>query len=329
MMPHWNELTFIWGWCFLLLPLPLLVRYLMRPVEQSMLGALKVPFFEQLATYHAMRKPGLNQIVLLSLSWILLITALARPTWVGDKIPLPVEGRDVMLALDLSGSMRERDLAGGRLNRLDVVKAAADEFISRRQGDRLGLIFFSDRAYLQSPLTFDTQVVNELLKEAQVGLTGQSTAIGDAIAIGIKRLREQPVKEKKDSRVLILLTDGANTAGMMSPIQATALASKIGIKIYTIGVGSQQTSFFGRRNELDEKTLTEIAKATGGKYFRATDAQTLDAIYREIDKLEPVSSEPIYVRPERVLFYYPALVALILCGLLALFNALPSTILRK
>ncbi len=307
-------MTFLWIWMFALLPLPLVIRYLSKKEnnnESALNGALNVPFFatlqSQVGNTANKEKTSWGKWLLLSLAWVLLVTALARPAFVGKEIPLPAEGRDLMLAIDLSGSMSERDL-GTRANRLSVVKQAADDFISKRKGDRLGLILFSDRAYLQSPLTFDRQVVQSLLQEAQVGLTGQKTAIGDAIAVALKRLKDRPKNDKnaeKDSRVLVLLTDGANNAGVMQPLKAAQLAKKLGIKIYTIGVGGTGQVIntpFGRQriatSDLDEKTLRQIAQLTGGKYFRATDAQGLNEIYQDINQLEPVVGEPIFVRPE-------------------------------
>lgn len=333
-------MTFLWLWAFLLLPLPWLVYRFSKPQDTGTSGALRVPFFRQLRqqlgnTPSTQAKPPLWKWAVLSLAWLCLLTALARPALVGREIPLPVEGRDIMLAIDLSGSMQARDL-GTRQNRLDVVKSAAEQFIDARKGDRVGLILFSDRAYLQAPLTFDRQAVADLLQEAQVGLTGQQTAIGDAIAIGLKRLSNSKVETKTDSRVLVLLTDGANNAGVMLPLQATELAKNLGIKIYTIGVGGEGQVIntpFGRQrianSELDEQTLQQIAELTGGRYFRATDAKGLQSVYQDIDQLEPIVGEPIFVRPEVALFYYPAAAALgLLCLLLGL-SSLPNTAINK
>ncbi len=338
-------MTFLWIWMFALLPLPWVIRYVSarrdkQADESALNGALNVPFFAQLQNQvgntKAQEKTSWFKWLLLSLAWVLLVTALARPALVGKEIPLPAKGRDLMLAIDLSGSMDERDL-GTRANRLAVVKQAADDFISKRKGDRLGLILFSDRAYLQAPLTFDRQVVQSLLQEAQVGLTGQKTAIGDAIAVALKRLKDRPKNDKngeKDSRVLVLLTDGANNAGVMQPLKAAQLAKKLGIKIYTIGVGSKNrvvNTPFGRQrvaSDLDEKTLTQIAQLTGGKYFRATDAKGLNAIYKDIDALEPVEGEPVFVRPEVALYYYPAGAALALLMLFMLLQVLPQAFLN-
>lgn len=322
-LAQWREVSFVWWWVLLLLPLPLLFRYVLKPRQRGVAGALKVPFFTHVVSrnsQHQRPQRGGWSLLWLALMWLLLVVAMARPTLMGDTIPLPAEGRDVMLAIDLSGSMDERDLTAGRYNRLHVVKAAADEFIARRKGDRLGLILFSDRAYLQAPLTFDRQVVRELLSEAQVGLTGQKTAIGDAIVVALKRLKDRPANAEKDSRVLVLLTDGSHNAGVMQPMQAAALAKKLGIRIYTIGVGSRGQGFFASHNGLDEDTLKAIATATGGKYFRATDAKTLDNVYRAIDQLVPSAAEPQFVRPQIALFYYPAGLALCLAGLLIMWR---------
>lgn len=306
-------ITFLWPLAFFLLPLPFVMRRVLKPVDPGLGGALKVPFFETLAQgadHGGAARTPLWKLIGASLIWAFLVTALARPALVGDPVALPAQGRDIMMAIDLSGSMDEQDFAlnGYRTTRLNVVKDAADTFIARRDGDRIGLVLFSDRAYLQAPLTFDRDVVRDLLDQAQVGLTGQKTAIGDAIAVSIKRLKDRP----EEGRVLVLLTDGANNEGVMDPDKAAALAADLGIRIYTIGVGS------GYARDLDEGALIRIADATGGQYFRATDVQGLAQIYRAIDRLEPVSDEPLHIRPEIALYYWPAALALILAALMAL-----------
>jgi Ca-activated chloride channel homolog len=327
------SIEFLWPLAFLILPLPFLYRYLMKPARLSAGGSLRVPFFRRIASgagserRYSITKPW--RLVVASLIWGLLVTALARPVLVGDEIPIPVEGRDLMMAIDLSGSMGREDFAinGRQTTRLAVVKTAADDFIERREGDRVGLILFSNRAYLQAPLTFDRDVVRSLLDEAQVGLTGQETAIGDAIAVALKRLKDRPTQ----SRVLVLLTDGASNAGVMQPLQAAALARDYGIRIYTIGVGAgemvMQTAFgqqlVNPSQDLDEATLKQIADMTGGLYFRAQDLQSLAGIYAELDRLEPVSGEPMFVRPSVSLFYLPLGAALVLTGLFMLL-LLPS-----
>ncbi|KIC39098.1 BatB protein [Ruegeria sp. ANG-R] len=313
-------ITFLWPLAFVLLPLPFVARRFLKPVDPGLGGSLKVPFFaalrQQAGQGNTAQKAPVWKLLFASLIWALLVTALARPAYVGPEIPLPAEGRDVMMAIDLSGSMDERDFAvnGRPTTRLGVVKEAADDFVERREGDRVGLVLFSDRAYLQAPLTFDRDVVRQLLDQAQVGLTGQKTAIGDAIAVSIKRLKDRP----EEGRVLVLLTDGANNEGVMDPIKAARLAQELGIRIYTIGVGS------GYSRDLDEGALRQIANLTGGEYFRATDVQGLAQIYRAIDRLEPVSGDPLHVRPEVALYYWPAAAALILAGLFVLMTLWPS-----
>jgi Ca-activated chloride channel family protein len=331
-------MEFLWPLAFFLLPLPLLVRWLAKPAEVSTTGALKVPFYKRLTSAaRAGSRGGTThwfRLLVASMIWLLLVTALARPVYVGPETPLPIEGRNVMMAIDLSGSMGQEDFAldGRPTTRLAVVKDAAQDFIARRKGDRIGLVLFSDRAYLQAPLTFDRKVVGQLLNEAQVGLTGQETAIGDAIAVAVKRLKDRPA----DSRVLVLLTDGASNAGTMDPLQAAKLAKDLGIRIYTIGVGAGPQAIdtgFGRQivdlsRDLDEVTLKKIADETGGRYFRARDVAGLSRIYSEIDRLEPVKDKPKTIRPSIALFYWPLGAALILTFLLAGAIALP-TFLRR
>ena len=327
-------MEFLWPLAFLLLPLPLLVRWLVKPAEVSTAGALKVPFYKRLAgAARGGARGGAThwfRLIVASLIWLLLVTALARPVYVGPETPLPLKGRNVMMAIDLSGSMGQEDFAldGRPTTRLAVVKDAAQDFIARRQGDRIGLVLFSDRAYVQAPLTFDRNVVSQLLNEAQVGLTGQQTAIGDAIAVAVKRLKDRPA----DSRVLVLLTDGASNAGTMEPLQAAKLAKDLGIRIYTIGVGAGPQAIdtgFGRQivdlsQDLDEVTLKKIADETGGRYFRARDVAGLARIYAAIDRLEPVKDKPTTIRPSIALFYWPLGAALILTFLLAGAIALPT-----
>ena len=332
-------ITFLWPLAFLALPLPFIIRYFLKPADPGVSGSLRVPFFKSVfggtAGGAGTENRSVWKLVLASLIWVLLVTALARPAFVGPEVPLPAEGRDVMLAIDLSGSMDEQDFeVGGRPStRLNVVKATADTFIESRKGDRVGLVLFSDRAYLQAPLTFDRDAVRDLLDEAEVGLTGQKTAIGDAIAISLKRLKDRP----DDGRVLVLLTDGANNSGVMEPLKAATLAQELGIKIYTIGVGANSMMVdtgFGRQMvnpsaDLDEGVLREIADMTGGRYFRATDVNGLATIYREIDRLEPVAGEPVHIRPEVALYYWPAGAALVLAGLFALILITPTQFSRR
>lgn len=312
-------ITFVWPLAVLLAPLPIVARRVLAPKPEGIAGALRVPFYGSLAGGGQAGATGRRLPAILAWAiWLLLIAALARPTLVGEPAPLPAEGRDIMMAVDLSGSMAREDfLAGGRpATRLDVVKAAASDFIARRAGDRIGLVLFSDRAYVQTPLTFDRGAVASFLDEAQVGLTGTETAIGDAIAVSLQRLRDRP----EGDRVLVLLTDGASNAGAIDPLRAARLAQEMGVRIYTIGVGATQMvaqTAFGRQvvnpsADLDEATLSQIADMTGGKFFRATDAEGLAQVYRAIDRIEPVSGDPQVVRPEISMMHWPLGLALVL-----------------
>ena len=308
-------LEFAWPWLFLLLPLPLLVR-LLPPVSRPQ-AALKVPFLEDFQQLQSRlrRRAGSSRAALwlAALAWLLLVAGAARPQWQGEPVPLPMEGRDLMLAVDLSGSMAEEDFVIGRqrVDRLTATKIVAGNFIEKRKGDRLGLILFGEQAYLQAPLTYDLKTVKTLLEEAFINMAGQKTAIGDAIGLAIKRLRN-----KKGEKVLILMSDGENTAGQMDPLKAAELAAEEGLKIYTIGIGADpEADFFGMvssRSALDEKTLTRIAQITGGRYFRARDTAELVAIYDAIDAMEPVENEKRFFRPVDELFYWPAGTALLL-----------------
>ncbi len=311
-------LTLLWPWLLLLLPLPWLVRKFFSAASGASTQALKVPWFSMLTAPGStwMKQPVLAFAA--SLVWVFLLLAAARPQWVGEIENLPISGRDLLLAVDISGSMDTQDmiLNGQAVNRLTVVKKVAGEFIQRRKGDRVGLVLFGSRAYLQTPLTFDTQTTAILLDEAEIGLAGRETAIGDAIGLAVKRLREDAASE----RVLILLTDGANTSGEVQPMQAAEFAAREGLKIYTVGVGADEMmvqDFFGSRMvnpsaDLDEDTLKAIAERTGGAYFRARDAAALARIYEQLDKLEPVESDQEAVRPVDELFFWPLSIAFLL-----------------
>ncbi|WP_165856650.1 VWA domain-containing protein [Marinobacter sp. JSM 1782161] len=262
------------------------------------------------------------QKLLLLLSWVLLVIAVARPQHVAEGVQLPVTGRDLLLAVDISPSMEEEDMVLGQrqVNRLTAVKSVLDEFIKRREGDRLGLLLFGTQPYIQAPLSFDHETIRTLLQEARLGMAGRATAIGDAIGLAVKRLRDRP----QDQRVLILLTDGANTAGEVSPDKAAEIAAAAGVRIYTIGMGAEamiQRGFLGTRKinpsrDLDEDLLKRIASQTGGEYFRARSTTELETIYDTIDRLEPIELEGKQYRPTTDLFQWPAglAVTLLLLG---------------
>ena len=322
-------IQFEWPWLFWVLPLPLLLRWLIPASQPQQQAALKVPFLEDFASAETRALGQSRQQWLLGLAaiaWILLVIACARPQWLGDPIEQAVSGRDLMLAVDLSGSMEERDfmIRQRRVDRLTATKWVAGQFIKRRVGDRLGLILFGSKAYLQTPLTFDRKTVLTLLDESAIGLAGENTAIGDAIGLAVKSLKNQ----QTDSRVLILLTDGANTAGEIAPLKAAELAAEEHLKIYTIGIGADEMvvrSFFGARKvnpsvDLDEKTLTAIAEKTGGRYFRARDTEELEQIYHILDKLEPVEKDKQYFRPKKALYYWPLAASLLLAAAISVMK---------
>lgn len=319
---------FAWPWLALLSPLPLLVRHYLPAYQVQQQSALKVPFIDDIAAAETNSQFVARSRLwsLAVLAWLLLVLAAMRPQWLGEPIEQAMSGRDIMLAVDLSGSMQERDFMLNKqpVDRLTAAKAVASEFIDRRVGDRLGLILFGTQAYLQTPLTFDRKTVVTLLNEAALGLAGENTAIGDAIGLAVKRLGQQ----NANSRVLILMTDGANTAGEIAPLKAAELAANTKLKIYTIGIGADEMvvrSFFGSRKvnpsaDLDEDSLIKIAESTGGHYYRARNAQELENIYLRLDELEPVTSDKQYFRPHSELFYWPLAVALVLLGLLCLLR---------
>ena len=296
---------FEWPWLLTALPLPLLVRWLLpanTPLEQS---ALKVPFLDDFSDGKTplISKHQQWPLLLATIAWFLLVIACTRPQWLGEPIEQAVSGRDLMLAVDLSGSMEEQDFLINKnpVDRLTAIKWVASDFINRRIGDRIGLILFGTQAYLQ---------------------------IGDAIGLAVKRLKNQPA----NSRVLILLTDGANTAGEVSPLKAAELAAANQLKIYTIGVGADEMivrSFFGNRKvnpsqDLDENTLVKVAESTGGRYFRARNSEELNNIYMLLDKLEPVEKDKQYFRPRSELYFWPLSLALGLTTLISLSRLRPS-----
>ena len=323
-----------WPWMLLALPLPFLVRYLMPAVVGTQDAGLKVPSFKSFAVLKD--RSEVEQLLnwrfwLSMIAWVLLVLAAAKPERIGDELDVPVSGRNLMLAVDLSGSMDAKDFEIGsrRVDRLTATKAVASDFIGRREGDRIGLILFGERAYLQVPLTLDRETVKTLLLEAFIGLAGEKTAIGDAITLAVKRIHDQG--EDAQEQVLILLTDGANTAGEIDPLKAADLAQQIGLRIYTIGIGAEQmvvssiTGGMRRVNpsaDLDETTLTQIATMTGGRYFRAKDTAGLQEIYRLLDEMEPVAEPEAGFRPVKSLYFWPLAGAFVLAVFLAAMNLL-------
>lgn len=306
---------FGYWWVFLLLPLPLLIRYFLSPKKQSF-TQIWIPLADGLQQQKSVKANPLVSFILPWLLWLLLLATVAKPIWFGEPIRIQQQSRDMILSLDLSGSMQEVDmpLNGRTVDRLTLVKSIVKDFVQERKGDRLGLILFADHAYLQTPLTFDVETVSTMVDETEIGLVGNRTAIGESIAMAIKRF----VENKNEQRVLILLTDGANTSGKIKPIAAAKQAAKNNIKIYTIGIGADQMikrGFFGDQRvnpsaDLDEKTLTDIASLTNGQYFRARNQDDLQKIYDTINKLQPVDSEFLEFRPEKNLFFWPLSLAI-------------------
>lgn len=320
-----------WPWLLWLLPLPWLMQRLLPTAEASSGTALKTPFLaelESLLQESVAVKPARSLSFVAALAWFFLVLAAARPVWLGEPIEQGVSGRDLMLAVDLSGSMEMEDfvIEDQVVNRLIATQQVAGRFIDRRIGDRVGLILFGEHAYLQAPLSFDRTTVKTLLNEAVIGLAGDKTAIGDAIGLAVKRLRHNP----KQQRVLILLTDGANTAGEIPPLQAAELAAKEGLRIHTIGVGADEwvvQNFFGRQKinpsrDLDEPTMRQIAEKTGGQYFRARDLAEMEKIYALLDELEPVERDKRVYRPRAELYVWPLGIALLLAA--SLFSNWPT-----
>lgn len=315
-------LDILWPWVLVLAPVPLLYRWYRRPINLTA-SALVAPALASIAEDHrGPTEPSnwrrLILRILLSLCWLATLVALSRPVWIGEPVALPTSGRDLLLAVDISGSMEQEDMlvGGSTVNRLGAVKTVVGEFVAQRRGDRLGLILFGERAYLQTPLTFDTKTMQTLLEEAQIGFAGRrGTAVGDAIGLAIKRLQERP----ENQRVVILLTDGANNSGELDPLKAAQLAKTANVKIYTIGIGAEVQevySLLGNRvinpsTDLNEEELIGIAKATGGQYFRARDPKELSSIYNELNRLEPIEQESETVRPTISLFHWPLALAFI------------------
>ncbi|GAB3729283.1 VWA domain-containing protein [Luteimonas pelagia] len=318
---------FAWPWALLALPLPWLARWLLPP-RRGGSAALRVPWGDRLdpiaaAGGRALRGTGAG--LLAWAAWVLLCTAAARPQVLGPPQVPPQSGREMMLAVDLSGSMAEEDMElGGRLvDRLTAAKAVLADFLDRRAGDRVGLVVFGQRAYVLAPVTQDLETVRAQLAASTVALAGRETAIGDAIGLSVKRMRDDSAGDGGRTDVLVLLTDGVNTAGVLEPVKAAELARDAGVRVHTIAFGGEggALGLFGFRlpgggEEIDEDTLRAIAETTGGTFFRARDTASLAGIYGEIDRIEPMPRPGRAVRP-RIERYPAPLAASLGCALLA------------
>ncbi len=264
-------------------------------------------------------------MVLLPIAWLLLVGAMARPQWVEEPITKIESGRDLMLAVDLSGSMETADFLdpdGQKIERLKAVKLVLNDFIKRREGDRLGLIFFGTQAFLQVPFTQDFETFRLLLDEAQVNMAGPQTMIGDAIGLSMKLFENSETQ----NRVLILLTDGNDTGSKVPPVRAAGIAAQKGVTIHTIAMGDPETA---GENEMDVDTLKEISEVTGGQFFQAVDREELEQIYQKLDDLEKVEFETLSYRPRRPLFFYPIALLLVLLISFHLIAAAGSLLRRR
>jgi len=308
-------LIFAHPWLFLLLPLPLLVRVLL-PAYREEKESVRAPFFDEIASVSGLTPSGgavvlrrnLGQWIILPLCWLLAVTALARPQWVGEPIEEIQSARDLMLAVDLSGSMKTADFVdeeGNRVDRLTAITMVLENFVAKRETDRLGLILFGNAAFLQVPFTLDHDVFLRLLDEAQIGMAGPQTMMGDALGLAIKAYEASEAEQ----RTLILLTDGNDTGSKVPPAKAAEIAAQHEITIYSIGVGDPAAA---GEAPLDEATLREISEITGGQFFRANDREQLEDVYRELDQLEPLDFESTSFRPTDELYFWPVIAMLLL-----------------
>ncbi|MEH0157115.1 VWA domain-containing protein [Limibacter armeniacum] len=310
---------FAYLWVFYLLPLPLLFYWLLPPLKQRR-SALVVPFFERINVLLG-EKPrkaawvsrrNLMGWISLSLIWLLLLGAMASPQLVGKPEQKIKTARNFMVAADISKSMDERDwiVGGKRVSRWEAVKEVMGDFMETRESDKVGLILFGSNAYLQAPLTADLGTIKWLLNESEVGMAGQMTYIGDAIAYGLNILKKDSLEQK----VMLLLTDGSDSGQGITPEDAAQLAKEDSVTIYTLGIGDPNQ----KGQELDEPTLKRVAEITGGQYFRAMDEHQLKQVYTILNELEPVEYEEEAYKPVTLLYKYPlaAAIGVALCFLL-------------
>ena len=301
-------IEFAWPWAFLALPLPLLAWWLLPPFREQR-ASVQIPFFAKVAEATGqtpqkgavvVRRLALQMIVAI-IMWVLIIVALAQPQRVGEPIRHDISARDMMLAIDISGSMDQVDFETAdqkRIKRLAGVKQVVDAFIARRKGDRIGLILFGTKAYIQCPFTQDLSTIQALLNQTEVGMAGPQTAIGDAIGLSIKAFEASKAQQK----MLILLTDGNDTASRVPPAHAADIAREHGLVIYTIGVGDPNAT---GENRVDFDTLRTVASTTGGEFFKAANGAELERIYADIDRLAPVKLETQTWRPKLPLYQWP------------------------
>ncbi len=318
----WLSFDFLWPWMVAFLPLPLILRLILRPAPQTQVPLYAPHLVQQLMPAMQQQKliqPEANRHKMpwfALLLWLLVVIAAMRPIWYLTPTPFKQTGKDLILAVDLSGSMQKDDmrLGGYAVDRLTAVKSVVKQFIHQRKGDRMALVVFGTQAFIQSPLTYDLNTIEQLLDETQIGMAGNNTAIGDAIGLTLKHL--QKLGGNSHRAVLILLTDGSNTAGAVSPLEAAEKAKEMGLKIYTIGVGQVNRSALGGliqiSGEMDVKTLKKIADMTGGKFFLASDAQQLQEVYQLINQLEASPYQMNQYRLRTELYAWPLGLALLM-----------------
>jgi len=326
-MPASFEIAF--PWIFVLLPLPLLVYWLMPPLRMRS-AAIMLPTYERVLDYTGQRarkaalikRRGIFSWTLLFLAWVLILGAMSSPQLVGEPEMKVKTSRNFLIVADISFSMATRDwsIEGQKARRWDAVKDVMGEFIERREGDRMGLIFFGSSAYIRAPFTPDLNTVRQLLDEADVGMAGQMTHIGKAIVKGVKMFEKDTIETK----VMLLLTDGVDAGTDILPLDAADIAREDSILIYTIGIGDPGSG----GSDLDERTLKDIAEMTGAQYFRAMDRDKLEEIYTEVDKLEPIEYEEEQNRPVTLLYHYPLAGGILILLLLSVLKSI-SVFLRK
>ena len=328
-------ITLSYPYALLLLILPFFVRFLLPRVKGMHGDGLKIPFLNDLEQIKAKNKsaPSFSvnykrntNYVFLYLIWAMLCLSATRPILSGEPFRPKNFGHEIIMVMDISTSMLERDyrLNDKRISRMDAVKIAAYNFLQNRNNDKIGLVLFGTQAYLQAPPTFDNESVKNIILDMQPGMAGKSTSIGDAVGIAVQALDN----DKSDvEKVIILLTDGENNDGSITPAQALMLAKKSNVKIYTIGVGNEQSmlqSFFGNfggmKIDRDNPELKALASETSGQYFKASDTESLFKVYAEIDKLEAEENEDNFVKNITELYYIPLLMAVMTAFLLLLIE---------
>ncbi|MEM7600555.1 MAG: VWA domain-containing protein [Verrucomicrobiota bacterium] len=305
-------LSFVYLWIFALLPLPWLMRRMLPARTQSEL-AVRVPFGDRLRSAMGGTQPGTTAVrktrewLVPGFLWILFVFSLARPQWLEEPITKELPTRDLLLLVDLSGSMNAIDFTnaeGEQVNRLAAVKEVLDEFLTKREGDRVGLVVFGDSPFLQAPFSTDLDLSRQLLEETAVGMAGARTALGDAIGLGVNLFQESDAPAK----TIIALTDGNDTKSQVPPIEAARVASQRDIRIHAVAIGDPSSV---GEEALDEETLRQVASTAGGSYFFAADRAELEGIYEELDQIETRQVDVVSHRPRRDLFFLPLLAALL------------------